>query len=120
MINCLIKLISTEMVPTVVSLGLIGSNVVSFKQMKNNIESGPLMLDLVSKKKYSVLGVTNCFKSISRKIINYKFLTRRIWDLAENFANASLAKNFPNLEYTNSPAGMCSDALNVAGGDYAL
>lgn len=42
---------------------------------------------------YSVLEIINTFEKITQKKINYKFVARRTGDIAENYANPTLALN---------------------------
>jgi UDP-glucose 4-epimerase len=99
---------------------LVNGHVAALKWMKNNNKSSPLILNLGSGKTYSVLEVIKCFEFITGKCINYNFGSRRMGDLAEYFANTSLAKNILNWDCKKSLPEMCKDALNAGGSDHGL
>lgn len=61
---------------------------------------------------YSVLEVIKAFEKISKRKIPYKFADRRPGDVAENFADPSLARNLLNWKTKFDLEKMCADAWN--------
>lgn len=61
---------------------------------------------------HSVLEVIKAFEKVSNKKIPYKFAGRRPGDVAENFADPSLAKELLKWETQFNLEKMCEDAWN--------
>lgn len=59
---------------------------------------------------YSVMDVVTAFERISSKSVPYKFAPRRAGDVAQCFADASLAKRLLNWHSTRMLTDMCIDA----------
>lgn len=67
-------------------------------------------INLGTGKGYSVLEMIKAFAHASQKKIPYKVQPRRMGDVAECYANASLAKDLINWEAKKSLDDMCKDA----------
>ncbi len=59
---------------------------------------------------HSVLDVVRAFEQASGKPVPYRFAARRAGDVAQCYADASLAKRLLNWHATHTLAAMCADA----------
>jgi len=79
---------------------------------KNKYNNKISIFNIGTGKTYSVMDVLKTFEKISKKKIPYKFYKKRKGDLAEIYADASLAnkdlKWFPKFNLMK----ICSDAWN--------
>ncbi len=71
--------------------------------------AGVLTVNLGTEKPYSVLEVIKAFELASGKKISYEFTQRRPGDLAEYYANASLAKRTLRWQAEHGLNRMCAD-----------
>ncbi len=70
---------------------------------------GSLTVNLGTEKPYSVLQMIAAFEKVSGKNIPYEFVERRPGDLAEYYANSSLAKKLLNWKAEHEIERMCED-----------
>ena len=63
---------------------------------------------------YSVLDVVNSFMRVNKVDIKYRIIDRRPGDVAENYADTSLAEKELGFKATRTLDDMCRDAYNYA------
>jgi len=69
-------------------------------------------LNLGTGKGYSVIEVINTFKKVNKINVPYEIVGRRPGDVAENYADVSLAKSFLKWKAKNDLDQMCKDSWN--------
>jgi UDP-glucose 4-epimerase len=68
-----------------------------------------LTVNLGTGKPYSVLEMIAAFEKVSSKKVPYEFVDRRSGDLAEYYANPSLAKKLLHWKAEHGIERMCED-----------
>ena len=86
---------------------LARGHVLALKYLEKN--PGALAVNLGTEKPYSVLEMIAAFEKASGKKIPYEFVDRRSGDLAEYYANSSLAKKLLNWQAEHGIERMCED-----------
>ncbi len=77
-------------------------------------ESGLFIYNLGTGKGYSVLEVLNTFMKVNKVDVNYKIVGRRPGDIAECYADPSLAKKELGFTAKKTLEDMCRDSYNYA------
>ena len=77
-----------------------------------NTDKGLLIYNLGTGKGYSVLEMIEAFEKVNGVKVNYKIAPRRDGDIAECFADSSLAEKELNWHAELSLEDMCRDAYN--------
>ena len=75
-----------------------------------NIDGGLLIYNLGTGKGYSVLEIIKTFEKVNNVKIDYQITTRREGDIAECYADSSLAKKELNWEVKYTLEDMCRDS----------
>lgn len=75
-------------------------------------KSGLYVVNLGTGRGYSVLEVINAFSKAANKDIPYEIVARRPGDIAECYAETSLAEKMIGFKATKTIDDMCRDALN--------
>jgi UDP-glucose 4-epimerase len=86
---------------------LARGHVLALSYLENN--PGQLTVNLGTGKPYSVLEMIAAFEKVSSKKVPYEFVDRRSGDLAEYYANPSLAKELLHWEAEHGIERMCED-----------
>jgi len=86
---------------------LARGHVLALSYLENN--PGQLTVNLGTGKPYSVLEMIAAFEKVSSKKVPYEFVDRRSGDLAEYYANPSLAKKLLRWEAEHGIERMCED-----------
>jgi UDP-glucose 4-epimerase len=86
---------------------LAKGHVLALSYLEKNL--GALTVNLGTGKPYSVLEMIAAFEKVSGKKIPYEFVDRRSGDLAEYYANPSLAKNLLYWQAEHGIERMCED-----------
>jgi UDP-glucose 4-epimerase len=86
---------------------LARGHVLALSYLENN--PGQLTVNLGTGKPYSVLEMIAAFEKVSGKKIPYEFSDRRSGDLAEYYANPSLAKKLLHWQAEHGIKRMCED-----------
>ena len=86
---------------------LAKGHVLALSYLEKN--SGALTVNLGTGKPYSVLEMITAFEKVSGKKIPYEFVDRRSGDLAEYYANPSLAQKLLHWQAEHGIERMCED-----------
>lgn len=86
---------------------LARGHVLALKYLEKNL--GALTVNLGTEKPYSVLEMIAAFEKASGEKIPYEFVDRRSGDLAEYYANSSLAKKLLKWQAEHGIERMCED-----------
>lgn len=73
-------------------------------------EGGLFTVNLGTGRGYSVLEVIRAFEAVSGRLIAYRFAPRRAGDIAQCFADATLAKEMLGWQAEKDLSAMCADA----------
>lgn len=92
-------------------MDLAQAHVCGVKKLES-INGGLLIYNLGTGTGYSVLDMINAFEKANNVKVNYKIVGRRAGDVAECYADASLAKKELNWEAKYNLEDMCRDAYN--------
>jgi UDP-glucose 4-epimerase len=89
-------------------MDLADGHVVALNYLLKNEDM--ITLNLGTGKGYSVLDIVNTFAKVSAKAVPYEFFSRRVGDVAINYADASLAKHLLGWVAERNLEEMCADA----------
>lgn len=78
----------------------------------SNDSHKPLLINLGTGRGYSVLELVTAFEKVSKTKIPYNIIKRRIGDIAECFADSSLAHEVLKWEAQKTIEEMCADSWN--------
>lgn len=92
-------------------MDLASAHVSGVKKLES-IDGGLLIYNLGTGTGYSVLDMINAFEKANDVKVNYKIVGRRPGDIAECYADSSLAEKDLNWKATHTLEDMCRDAYN--------